>query len=343
MLDGAAAPRPAPLIFSNADLPERSRLEAWNAAFGRLNEISLLDPDAPALARGMHWDLGGAVIGHNRITATRFRRDLLRAQRDGLDHWVIRVLMRGACRMKHDGFTTRVTAGQPVLFSMHEAWLCEWSDAEWVSVTLPRDHDPDLSRQLGARAPGPLRGPAAALLGSALAALPEQLAAAQHHELPVLAERLRELLHASLMPGLAADENRARRQSARDVILRRMASARLTPERLAAEIGLSRSALYRLFEGEGGVARQIQAIRLDRAREALRDPARRGESVAAIGAAHGFPDPAVFSRSFRRAFGMPPGAARGEVPAAAAPARETPAPRDLAQRLYAPRAGSLGC
>jgi AraC-like DNA-binding protein len=333
MPDGAAAPRVGPLVFSTVELPQAQRLAAWNAAFGRLNAIMLPDPGAPALVRGEHWELGGALVSHNRITAARFERDPSRTRRDGLDHWVIRVLRQGENRLQHGGFAARLAPGQPVLFSMRESWISEWSDAEWVSLTLPRDLHPEFTRGLAGRPSGPLRGAAAGLLGATLLALPAQLALARAEELPALAAGLRGLLRGCLLGGAAESAGLSRKQLVREAIRRRMTSARLTPDSLATEVGLSRSALYRLFETEGGVAREIQAIRLAHAREALRDPARRGESVAAIGAAHGFPDPAVFSRSFRRAYGMPPGAVRiGAPPPPPAPA----SPRvDLSTRLYA--------
>lgn len=340
MPDGAQAPRPWPVVFTNEALPQAQRLAAWNAAFGQLNEITLAGPGAAGLAQGAFWELGGTVVSHNVITAARFERDVLRTRRDGLDHWVIRVLRRGENRLRHDGFTARMAPGEAVLFSMTDRWISEWSDAEWVSVTWPRDHLPELSAGLSGRRTGPLNGAAAGLLAASLAALPEQLAAAHPEELPGFAAGLHGLLHACLLGGATAPSDLSRKQRVREAIRRRMASARLTPESLAAEIGLSRSALYRLFEAEGGVAREIQAIRLHRARQALRDPARLHESVAAIGSAHGFPDPSVFSRSFRRAFGAPPGALR----AAPHPGDPAPAPprTDLAARLYAQAARPHG-
>jgi AraC-like DNA-binding protein len=342
MATDARPQQPGPIIFSTLELAPRDRLAAWNAAFGRLNEITVPDPAATALVHGTHWDLGGMVVSQNRLTAARFRRCSLRARRDGLDHWVVRVLRRGECRLRHDGFTAVLSPGQPLLFSMHDTWLCEWSDADWVSVTLPRELHPELSRRLAGRAPGPLSGPAAGLLATTLVALPEQLAKARPAELAGLGSGLLGLLSGCLASETKADDSFARRQRARDAIQRRMASARLTPKSLAAELGLSRSALYRLFEAEGGVAREIQAIRLAHARDALRDATRRLESVAAIGAAHGFPDPAVFSRSFRRAFGMPPGAARGAGPGEAPPSHVTAISGDLHGRLYARRTPTTG-
>lgn len=335
MPEGRNAPRLAPILFSTAALPPAQRLDAWNAAFGRLNAIRLPGSGAPAIVHGRHWGLAGAVVSHNSITAARFVRDPLQARRDALDHWVIRVLLSGENRLRHDGFSARVLPGEPVLFAMQESWVSEWSDAEWVSVTLPRELDPELTRGLATIAPGPLRGAAAGLLGAALSALPARLNAARVQDLPGLAEGLLGLLRGCLLGDASAKPGVAAKQRAREAIRRRIASARLTPESLAAELGVSRSSLYRLFEAEGGVAREILAIRLAHAHAALADPARRCETIAAIAAASGFPDPSVFNRSFRRAFGLAPGALR-RIAQVAPPGMDVAATGDVSARLYAP-------
>lgn len=80
---------------------------------------------------------------------------------------------------------------------------------------------------------------------------------------------------------------------------------RLSPESVAAAVGASRSALYRAFEPEGGVARYIRQARLEAARTALvngDDPRRIGE----IAFAYGFTSEAQFSRAVRAAFGASP-------------------------------------
>jgi AraC-like DNA-binding protein len=329
MPDGPVAQHMAPILFSTSPLAPTQRLDAWNAVFGRLNTIRLPAGDAKVDVQGAHWEVGGAIVSRNRTSAARFLREPQHLRLDGLDHWVIRLLLRGENRLAHDGFSARLGAGEVVLFSMRDSWVCEWSDAEWVSLTLPRAFDPELSRAFETLRPGPLRGAPAELLANALAALPARLIAARAEQAPALAQSIRGLLHASLLP--SAPPALLAKERARAAIRRRLASARLTPASLAAELGMSRSALYRVFEAEGGVAREILALRLAAAQAALRDPARRGESVALVGAAHGFPDPAVFSRSFRRAFGLPPGALRSAARAGLEAGPEV----DLAALLYA--------
>jgi AraC-like DNA-binding protein len=65
--------------------------------------------------------------------------------------------------------------------------------------------------------------------------------------------------------------------------------------------------LYRLFEAQGTtVAAWIRHRRLERCRADLADPALGGAPVSAVAVRWGLPDPAHFSRLFKRAYGLPP-------------------------------------
>lgn len=330
----------APVVFSTEDLPPRQRLDAWNAAFGTLNEIRPAEDASDTPAFGKHWQLGGMVLGANRIPDSRFVRTPHQARRDGLDHWVIRVLSQGRSLLRHPGFTASVGPGEPVLFALNESWATCWQDAAWVSIAIPRDLHPHLSIGLAALPRGPLQGAGAALFAQLLLDLPRELEAATESDLPALCEVIRSMVGACLLPATpsrADGLDASRKEQVRRAIRDHIGSVRLTPERLATLVGVSRSALYRMFEAEGGVARYIQDLRLAFALGTLRDPAQTHRSVAEIAAEFGFPDPSVFTRSFRRAYGASPREMRGTAPATLGLNRPLlPALRggNLAARLY---------
>lgn len=85
----------------------------------------------------------------------------------------------------------------------------------------------------------------------------------------------------------------------------------LSPAVVAAAHHISLRYLHKLFEPEPhGVAALIRQRRLERCRDELLDPGRADRPVAGIAARWGFSSAAHFSRVFRDAYGMPPGAFR---------------------------------
>lgn len=92
---------------------------------------------------------------------------------------------------------------------------------------------------------------------------------------------------------------------AKEVLAARLEDPSLTPDHLAALLGVSRRSLYDLFAADvGPVARYVRTLRLERARDLLLAPGSR--SVADVAVACGLPDAAHFSRLFRREYGVPP-------------------------------------
>lgn len=94
-------------------------------------------------------------------------------------------------------------------------------------------------------------------------------------------------------------------ERARLMVQRHMASPDFGPPQLGRLLAMSRSKLYRLLDGDGGVAHFINRERLKQARRDLMAP---GEplSVHAIANEAGFRDHSTFSRAFRREYGCSP-------------------------------------
>ena len=89
----------------------------------------------------------------------------------------------------------------------------------------------------------------------------------------------------------------------------------LSPGTVAAAHHVSLRYLHRLFESEDTtVAAWIRHRRLERCRRDLADPALSDQSVSAIAARWGLPDPAHFSRLFRQVYSLPPGEYRRACP-----------------------------
>ncbi|WP_126173525.1 helix-turn-helix domain-containing protein [Altericroceibacterium xinjiangense] len=131
---------------------------------------------------------------------------------------------------------------------------------------------------------------------------------------PMIAEQVGTLLTLATGFHEAADEcrlaNRHRGQLARQ-ILRRIesdfADTTLTPEAVAADLGLSKRYLQTLLAGSGtSFVQELNTTRLDRASDTLTDPRASGLSVSEIAYRCGFLDPGYFTRLFRKRFGVSP-------------------------------------
>lgn len=100
---------------------------------------------------------------------------------------------------------------------------------------------------------------------------------------------------------------RARLERAREIILRRIGDHDLTPESIAAEMCMSRRALFLLFEKNGLTpTRVIRDMRLDHCRRLLADARHRQRKVTDIAMDFGFAHPGTFSRQFKDRFGISP-------------------------------------
>lgn len=161
--------------------------------------------------------------------------------------------------------------------------------------------------------------------GALLAGFMRQLAGQSRHvsddQAKSLAIAMRALLEACIAPAGGAvaaippSPSSSTVERARQIVQRHMGSPDFGPPQLGRLLAMSRSKLYRLLDGDGGVAHFINRERLLQARRDLMAP---GEplSVHAIASRVGFRDHSTFSRAFRREYGCSPSRLREGLHAA---------------------------
>lgn len=310
-------PPPAAPVFSTGDLPPEHRFEAWRAHVARLNHATAIAGAPPPMrdVASAAWQLGPLLLTRNVTPAMRLRRGP-EHRRDGLDHWSLRVARDGGARARAAERSFIIPPRRLSLASFGLGFESEYEAGEWVTLIVPRDLDPVLSVGLAALGPGPVPGVPAQLLANHLLDLATLLPRATPGETAALAQGLRGLLRACLAGPIVpraiapADAQALLRERVRAVVREHIASARLGPERIAQLAGVSRSALYRAMEPEGGVAQFVLRERLRRVHDALGEPSLAGVPVSAVAERWGFYSAPSFHRAFRRAFGCTPREAR---------------------------------
>jgi AraC-like DNA-binding protein len=304
-----------PLVVSTSGLPPRHQFEAWRDLC-----VPYLDTGRPRAvdaagfeARGTALPFGSFMHYHATLPPYDYSRSQARIRRDSLDHWIIAVCRRGTQRQRSGDAEITFRPGVPYVLTMAHAFeaVREGAEIEWDSLFVARDAVPELEPMLSAALYAPLDGPTGRLLAAFLGSLREVADELKASDLPHLDAVAKSVLAAAVngcrdrVEGARPQMEHLHLARIKRLIRSNLAAATLGPARLCALGGLSRSALYRLFEPFGGVARYIQHERLLAAYRALTDPADR-RSIAQMAEAVGFFEPSSFSRAFRAEFGVAP-------------------------------------
>jgi AraC-like DNA-binding protein len=316
------------VTFSTLDLPRRDQFEAWRGWFDRLFEVTPHSDDTQGFAASTTlWALDGASFARVTAPPVRSERSVTLVRRNPLDHWVISMGTRVNTLFfwRNDARLSRPYI--PFVYSLGDVISSERAADDRLQLYLPRDSFGALAPQLDTVCGAAIESSQGEMLRDYLLLLERHLPSVTEAQLPRLTEAIGAMIAACIAPSpdclqdAAGQLDFVRLERARQAIRRNLRSARLGPELLCRELGMSRSMVYRLFEQQGGVVRYIQHCRLTAVYAALSDPLER-RPIAAIAEDFGFCDPSAFSRSFRAAFGVAP----REAQAAGAEARR-PRPR----------------
>ena len=277
--------------------------------------------------------LGSAVLVDLTITPVIFEHSASLVARAGVDHLMLTMYLAGEC-----AFTAgrRIIAARP-----GDIFVVDYSEPNFsrsssddgsthvVNLILPRARlAPLLAAPNAVQGAVILRETAAGrLVREHMLALNDATSGLTPSEIELRLTQLAHLVAQSLGPADADDPGVAR-QALLSSIKRHVEQQLVMPgvgvDYLCDRFGLSRSALYRLFEPEGGLAAYIQQRQLIRAYAQLAAPEIRHRRIIEIALENHFASDATFARAFRRQFGVTP----REVRALAA-GRDVPEPRWL--------------
>ena len=264
------------------------------------------------------WVLGSAVIGRCKARGHTFERSRRTVARSGIDHVMIQIQGDGGLDGDVEGQPIRGRSGDVCVFDLARPARTVSPDFRNTTLIVPRsvieplvaDYDALHGLVL------PAGTPRARLLGRHVEEMASHIAGPGTEDLVALVEPTIQLAAACF--GTSAEGrlatapavDRAKLAAVRSFIERNLADPALDADMICKQMGLSRSALYRLFEPLGSVAAHIRQRRLNQCLRELVSPRHRARRVSEIAFSWGFTNEASFSRAFRSAFDISPSDAR---------------------------------
>ena len=267
--------------------------------------------------------LGDSLISHSTCSATmRHRRTALDVRRSQVDHLLIQLFVDGGTQGDYGKRQVNVRAGAIGLLDLGQTMDSRTTSFSTITLTVPRDRLPTAlrDRKLHGALLDPAQG-ATRLLASHLSQLMQHASTLTREEMSASVNAGLILLSGSLSTLRDGENDGEARQVVSDGMLRlvrrhierHLDSDQLSPEAIAAAMGVSRSGLYRLFLREGGVNAYVQGRRLDKCFDELLLASGSRIGIAELAYRYGFSSESAFSRAFRLRFGASPSEVRANA------------------------------
>ena len=279
-----------------------------DAAFAKWAELMVgydvgrSDSSLSFSARAQAWRVGPLVISRSRLGAVRVTRTREQIARDDWQHYSLVLPIEGAWDVISDGRQTRSDPGVVTIFDNDRPYTTTTTSLDAIVVMVDRHTidsalgDVDLHCYR-------LNHPAGRLLADYLALLTTYLPTLPEAEAPFVAWSTLSMIVSSIRSSVCCPMRVRKTTLARHArrIIDSKLGAGLTPDRIQAEINVSRATLYRLFAPFGGVSSFIRERRLTRihALVAAGEPF----MVKAMASRFGFASGTQLSRSFSARFG----------------------------------------
>lgn len=271
---------------------------------------------------GLH--MGPAVLAESWSTAVLHDRTPGHVSRGNTDHFQISAYFRGGCHVEHRRGSATAEAGDIAIHDMTQPGRTRVVDAadggssHMVMMAVPRALLAPLLRHPDGAHSTIIRGGTGygRLLIEQFRSLQHQAGHLSMAESEIAVRSMASLVAGAIgqTPGATEPPARLTRHTMSRAIKRHIAdhleSSDLSAETLCHKFGLSRAALYRLFEPDGGLAHFVQQHRLHRAFAMLTSSAYRHWRIADIGDRCGYSSDATFIRAFRELFRTTPGEVR---------------------------------
>ncbi|MEO3742094.1 helix-turn-helix domain-containing protein [Plantactinospora sp. B5E13] len=315
-------------MFRTEDVPRAERFGVWCEQMTNLAAPMRMTSDHAAdfQARARILRLGATQVWPTTIQPMRCHRTPKLARQSAPEMYHLSLILDGAIGIDQ--------AGEHAIHRQHDLYVADMSrpfdchlfgggagPIEAIGLRIPKSLLPlperEVEKLLARRLPGQ-HGLGALVMGLAIR-LGAEADIYRPADGPRLGAVLVDLVSALFAHTLDAERilppdthRRTLMLRIRAFIQQHLHNPDLTAGSIAAAHHISVSYLHRLFETEEAtVAAWIRQQRLERARRDLADPAMLSTPIHEIASRWGYPDAAVFSRTFRSAYGMPPRDFRG--------------------------------
>ncbi len=333
--------------FETSSFRPREQFDAWRSWYSSLLDTAVpTSPDDGFAARNEIWSLGGLTVSQGTGQAISSSRTKALIRRTPVDHWVLTVCKRGTVDLRTRNESVTIQSGIPFVISLADEMATVKDDYERVQFYLSRNAFARIASILDDSRAMPLDTPEGRLLADYMLLLVKNLRDLPPDDGPRLVTAVEAMIGACLGTSVERPANVQVQmdftlmERVRRAVRAHLRSPSLGPDQLCREAATSRSQLYRLLEGEGGVAHYIQRQRLSESFVMLCDVSN-ALPIGRIAEVLCFADASSFSRAFRREFGMSPRDVRSASQARLAPVPPFKGTAPMAVRCFADFLGDL--
>lgn len=296
--------------FDTRALPPGAGFKALQAALPHY-ELGL-PPGTSAesfVGRSDAWFLGDLIVLRSALPAFVLARTPARIQADGVDTYNFIVLTQGSWIGRAENRDLTVGPGQLAALDLSRPFAAEPGACEAVHLVMGRSTLQNAVRAEFDIAAHVFEGTGGALLTDYLLSLARHIASVRPEDAGAIRNATVAQIAAAVAlippPETVTASVRGIRTIVQRHIDRNLTDADLSPELIAAQIGISRSSLYRNFEAYGGIVAYIRRRRLQAVHALLLHPDEK-RSIGELAETFGFSRASHFTTAFRRTFGCTP-------------------------------------
>ena len=290
---------------------EKRRREIWHQAISPAY-IPTLDPSV-TLPKDNYfrcYNLGKILLSAVRASPQTIERTRSMVATQSVDHVILRLYKSGRSSIDTADGDAAIAPGSFVLFDLSQPARSASTGMEGVNLCIPQRLFDSRVGEVSALHRGRFHGtPLFALLADHVRNVRECLDTSDAGQRALLASATVDLTNAAFTSSGDSSYNAPAILGieVRQFIERELSREHLGIETLTARFGLSRSAVYALFEADGGVMTYIRHRRLARAMRILSGVDGEGpHRISAVAYACGYASPKMFSKAFHARYGVNP-------------------------------------